>query len=147
MHRREPLQNRDEATMFALCNFDVDDVVVEVVFAIARRDGEQLGTRRMNENGTKRTDLGGDGNVHPDKVPRRPLRGSPMLAVTAAEQTGWPSAPFLVKFFTRHAPRTGSNRPREAHRRINRSAALAVSARTGACRHARAENDVERCPG
>ena len=147
MHLREPLQNRDEATMFALCDFDVDDVVVEVVLAIARRHGEQLRTRRMNENGTERTDLGGDGNVHPDKVPWRPVRGSPMLAVAAAAQTGWPSAPILVKFFTRHAPRTGSNRPREAHRRINRSAVVAIPARTGAGRRARAADDIERFAG
>src|SRR3989475_6687348 len=63
VHLGEALQHRDEAPVLALGQLEVDDVVVEVVFAIAGRDGEQLGTGRMHEHGPQRADFGGDADA------------------------------------------------------------------------------------
>ena len=46
--------------MLALRDLEIDDVVVEVVFARAGGDGHELFAGGMNQNRTKRADLGGD---------------------------------------------------------------------------------------
>ena len=57
-----------KAPVLALRGVGVDDVVVEVVRAVARRDGEQLGTGRMHENAAQTTDLGRDMGGHGPKL-------------------------------------------------------------------------------
>ena len=46
----EALQHRDQTAMLALRDFEVDDVVVEVVFARAGGDGDELFTGGVNED-------------------------------------------------------------------------------------------------
>ena len=57
---REALQHGDEAPMLALRQIQVDDVVVEVVLAVAGRDRHELGPGGVDEHGAQRSDLGGD---------------------------------------------------------------------------------------
>src|SRR5256886_5903540 len=56
----EALEHGDEAAVLLLRQLQVDDVVVQVVLAVAGRDREQLGTRGMHQHGPQRTDFGSD---------------------------------------------------------------------------------------
>src|SRR5690348_3986912 len=47
---REPLENRDKARMLGFGAREVNDVVVQVIRARPRSHGEELGSRRMDEN-------------------------------------------------------------------------------------------------
>jgi hypothetical protein len=58
----EALQHGDEPAVLALGDFEVDDVVVEVVFARAGGDGDELFARRMNQDRPKGANFGGDVN-------------------------------------------------------------------------------------
>ena len=48
--------------MLVLRDLEVDDIVVEVVFARAGRDGHEFFAGCMDQNGTQRADFGGDVN-------------------------------------------------------------------------------------
>ena len=63
VHLGEALEHGDEAAVLLLRQLQVDDVVVEVGLAVARRDREQLGSRGMHEHRAQRTDLGGDADA------------------------------------------------------------------------------------
>ena len=54
---REPLEDGDEAPVLALRGLGLDDVVVEVVRAVRRRDGEQLRPRRMHDDAAQTADF------------------------------------------------------------------------------------------
>ena len=57
MHVGEALQHRDEAAVLALRDLEVDDVVVEVVFARAGGDRDQFLPWSMNEDRPQGTDF------------------------------------------------------------------------------------------
>src|SRR3989442_14665239 len=54
------MQHGHEMSVLLLRQVEVDDVVVEVVFPVPRRDGDELATRRVHEYGPQRADFGGD---------------------------------------------------------------------------------------
>ena len=64
IHPGEPAEHGDELAMLPLGNLEVDDVVVEVVLAVARRDRLQLGTGRVDEDRLQRPDFRSDVNRH-----------------------------------------------------------------------------------
>ena len=51
MHLREARQHRDEPPVLPLGGLEIDDVVVEVVLAVPRRDREQLRAGGVDQNG------------------------------------------------------------------------------------------------
>jgi hypothetical protein len=57
VHVAEALEDRDEAAVLPLGVLDVDDVVVEVVLARARGDGEELVARRVDDHRAQAPDL------------------------------------------------------------------------------------------
>ena len=57
---REALQHGDEAAVLALRQVEVDDVVVEIVFAVAGRDRHELGPGGVHQDGLEGADLGCD---------------------------------------------------------------------------------------
>ena len=67
-HFAEVLQHLDEATVLALRQIGVDDVVVEKIGARAGRDGEQLVAGAVHQNGAQGADFGGDVNWHAGKI-------------------------------------------------------------------------------
>ena len=60
----EALQHRHELPVLALRDLDVDDVVVEEVFPVPRRDGLQLRTGGVDQDRRQRADFGGDFDGH-----------------------------------------------------------------------------------
>jgi hypothetical protein len=60
----EALQHRDELTVLPLRDFEVDDVVVQVVFPIARCHRLELAARGVDQDGLKCPDFRGDVNGH-----------------------------------------------------------------------------------
>src|SRR6266480_2075047 len=56
----EPFEHGDQPPVFVLRTLQVDDVVVEIVFAGARRDRDQLFAGSMNEHRAQRADFGRD---------------------------------------------------------------------------------------
>ncbi len=50
MNLGEAFQDRDQAAVLALRDLEVDDVVVEVVFARPRGDGDELFAGRVDQN-------------------------------------------------------------------------------------------------
>ena len=66
-HFAKALQHLDEATMLALGEIGIDDVVVQEIRARARRHSQQLVARAMNENSSQCADLGGDVDWHTGK--------------------------------------------------------------------------------
>ncbi len=60
VHAGETPEHRDELAMLALGDLEVDDVVVEIVGAVAGRDRLELAAGRVDQHGLERTDLGGD---------------------------------------------------------------------------------------
>ena len=52
MDGREPFEDRDKAPVFALGGLGFDDVVVQIVGPVARRDRKQFGPGRMDEYAT-----------------------------------------------------------------------------------------------
>ena len=63
VHLGEALEHRDEPAVLPLGQLQVDDVVVQVVGAVARRDREQLRTGGVDQHGPQRADLGGDADA------------------------------------------------------------------------------------
>jgi hypothetical protein len=59
---REALEHGDQPAMLALRDLEIDDVVVEVVFARAGSDRHELFPRCVDQDRTKRADFGGDVN-------------------------------------------------------------------------------------
>ena len=57
MHFREALQHGHQAPMLALRDLEVDDVVVEVVFAGARSNRDQFFPRSMDQHRAERADF------------------------------------------------------------------------------------------
>src|SRR5438270_8790599 len=76
MDRREPLENGEKPPMLALRAVRIDDVVVQEFRAVGRRDGAQLGTRRMNDDTLQTPDLGRDMNRHGPEDNRRSTAGA-----------------------------------------------------------------------
>jgi hypothetical protein len=60
VHLGEALQHRHEAAVLALRELQVDDIVVEVVFPVARGDGHQLAAGCMDQHGPEGADFTGD---------------------------------------------------------------------------------------
>src|SRR5207302_10996626 len=56
----EALQHGDEAPVLALRELQVDDVVVQVVFAAAGGDRDELAPGGVDQDGPQRTDFRGD---------------------------------------------------------------------------------------
>ena len=63
-HAREPPQHRDELPVLALGDLEIDDVVVEVVFAVPGRHRQQLRAGRVHQHGLELADFGGDVDGH-----------------------------------------------------------------------------------
>ena len=63
-HGGESPQHRDELPVFALGDLEVDDVVVEIIFAIARRHRLELDAGCVHQHGLQRADFGGDVDRH-----------------------------------------------------------------------------------
>src|SRR5207249_905478 len=66
-HLAESLEDLHEATVLALGEIGVDDVVVEEIGARTRRHGEELIARAVHEHGAQRADFGGDVDWHSGK--------------------------------------------------------------------------------
>ena len=64
IHPGETAEHRDELAVLPLGDLEVDDVVVEVVLAVARRHRLQLTTGRVDEDRLQRPDFRGDVNGH-----------------------------------------------------------------------------------
>ena len=78
VHLGEALEHGDETAVLLLRQLQVDDVVVQVGLAVARRDRKQLGTRGMHEHRAQRTDFGGDADAgHGRECNRARSTGSP----------------------------------------------------------------------
>jgi hypothetical protein len=76
-HGAEAFEHGGEALVLTPRRLEVDDVVVEEVFLRARRDGEQLGPRRVDDDGLEPADLGRDVDGHARKVNARWPRPAP----------------------------------------------------------------------
>jgi hypothetical protein len=60
----ESLEHLDESAVLTLSQVGIHDVVVEKIGTGAWRNGEQLVSGAVNENGAESTDFGGDVNWH-----------------------------------------------------------------------------------
>jgi hypothetical protein len=58
VHLREPLEHGHEAGVLPLGELQIDDVVVQIVFAVPGGDRDELAARRMDENGPQGADFG-----------------------------------------------------------------------------------------
>ncbi len=63
VHLGEPLQHGHKPPVLALGELEIDDVVVEVVFAIAGGDRHQLAAGGMDQHGPQRADFASDVNA------------------------------------------------------------------------------------
>ena len=63
-HAREPPKHRDELPVLPLGDLEVDDVVVEVVFAVPGRHRQELRAGRVHQHGLELADFGGDVDGH-----------------------------------------------------------------------------------
>ncbi len=64
VHAGEAPEDGDELPVLALGDLEIDDVVVEVVFAVAGRDRFELVPGRVHQHGLERADFGGDVDSH-----------------------------------------------------------------------------------
>jgi hypothetical protein len=67
-HVAEAREDGPEALVLAPGLVQVDDVVVEELLAVGRRDGEQLGARSVADHRPERTDLRGDAYAGPGRA-------------------------------------------------------------------------------